>query len=278
MSISQLTIYGAGLIGGSIGLAARQAGFCQRLVAIDLVRPEVSEKSDLFDAWAITAGERKAALASSDMTVMCVPVQKIVDQLPEVLATTRGVVTDCGSTKTSICRSVDGHARRGRFVAGHPMAGLPVGGLENAASDLFENRRWILCPSGSDPDALALVEELVAATRAETVHLSEEVHDASVAWTSHVPQVIASALAVYAAENRALQAAGPGFASATRVAGGAEAMWGDIFGTNAGAIGLSLSQLGRALSQLGEDLQQGRAESTMDLLARARALRATIAK
>ena len=55
-------------------------------------------------------------------------------------------------------------------------------------------------------------------------------------------------------------------------------MWGDIFGTNAGAIGLSLSQLGRALSQLGEDLQQGRAESTMDLLARARALRATIAK
>ncbi len=278
MAHAQLTIYGAGLIGGSIALSARRSGTFDRIVAIDLNEAPEPPKVDPFDDWAVSPEARMRALRSSDLTVMCLPVRAIVAQLPEVLMETQGVVTDCGSTKASICRSIADHPRRGRFVAGHPMAGRPVGGLIHASHDLFEARRWILCPEQSDPDAVAIVERLVSSTGAEIITLDADVHDASVAWTSHLPQVIASALSVYAHDNHALQAAGPGFASATRVAGGAEVMWSDIFETNAAPIGLSLTKLGTALCELGEELGRGRAESTLDLLARARALRGTVIK
>ncbi len=275
MTLSQLTIYGAGLIGGSIALSAKKSGYCERVVAIDLSGPAPGVKDDPFDAWAIEEDDQQQALAESDLVVLCVPVRAIVKVLPHVLDKTPGYVTDCGSTKAAICHSIAHHPGRSRYVAGHPMAGHPVGGLVHASSDLFVGRRWILCPDSSSPDALEGVEQLVTATGAEVVQLDADVHDASVAWTSHLPQVIASALSVYAHEHEAMQAAGPGFASATRVAGGAEAMWGDIFETNARPIGISLSHLGKALSALGEELEQGRAESTLDMLARARALRNT---
>jgi len=274
MSLSQLTIYGAGLIGGSIAHFARNHGLCERLVAIDTQAPHPSDPKELFDDWAVTPEEQKRALRDSELTMMCVPVRAIIDQLPLVLAQTDGVVSDCGSTKTAICRAVLAHPGRERFVAGHPMAGHPEGGLMNASQDLFHGRRWILCPEGSSAHALGLVQQLVLSLGAHVVRLKDTEHDASVAWTSHVPQVVASTLSVYAHQNDALKAAGPGFASATRVAGGAEAMWGDIFGTNSEAIGRSLSQVGRALSELGEQLQAGDAGGTMDILAQARAVRA----
>src|SRR5690606_36971061 len=132
------------------------------------------------------------------------------------------------------------HVSRGRFVLGHPMAGHPEGGLHNARADLFHGNKWILCAQGSDPGAQQLVSEFVQALGSDVVFLDAEEHDRSVAVTSHLPQVVASALSVFAEEVDAKQAAGPGFASATRVAGGAEAMWRDIFETNDKAVGTAL--------------------------------------
>lgn len=272
MSLSQLTVYGAGLIGGSIALCARKHRLAQRIVAIEQQRPAMNEA--VFDDWAISSAERERALRQAEVVMLCVPVRTIIDQLPLVLAQTDGIVTDCGSTKAAICRAVIDHKHRARFVAGHPMAGHPEGGLANASADLFVGRRWILCPEGSSTESLARVEDLIKGTGAEVVSLQDTEHDASVAWTSHLPQVMASALSVYAHRNHALQAAGPGFASATRVAGGAEAMWGDIFTTNAASIGRSLVEVGEALAQLGRDLERGETESTLGMLAAARPLRA----
>jgi len=273
MTVSQLTIYGAGLIGGSLALAAKNSGFCKRLVAIDRARPAQKNLEQIFDHWALSEDEQRAALAASDLVVLCVPVQAIIRQLPAILDVCGGTVTDCGSTKAAICHSVADHPKRQQFVAGHPMAGHPEGGLINASQTLFDGRRWILCPEGSSPEAVHTITQLIQATGAELVTLSSEVHDASVAWTSHLPQVVASALSVYAHQNEALQAAGPGFASATRVAGGAEAMWGDIFETNAGAIGHSLVELGKALRELGVELEAGNSQGALQLLAAARGLR-----
>jgi len=273
MTFSQLTIYGAGLIGGSIALLARQTGICKRLVAIDVARPSLPQLEAVFDDWAISAPEQKLALKQADLTVLCVPVRSVVGLLPDLLNQTLGTVTDCGSTKVAIVDAVKDHPERARFVAGHPMAGHPEGGLTNASQNLFAHRRWILCPEGSSASALSMVESLVTATGAEIVHLHADEHDASVAWTSHVPQVIASALSVYVHKNQATRAAGPGFASATRVAGGAEAMWVDIFGTNARAIGGAWVELGQALGSLGHELEGGGVERALDLLAQARALR-----
>lgn len=273
MSLSQLTIYGAGLIGGSIALLARRAGICQRLVAIDFQRPTEPALEEIFDDWAIDQAAQTRALGRADLTVLCVPVRTVIDRLPNLLHQTDGIVTDCGSTKVAIVEAIAAHSERRRFVAGHPMAGHPEGGLVNATPGLFSGRRWILCPEGSAPEALHIVSDLIVATGAEIVQLTAREHDASVAWTSHVPQVVASALSVYAHRHRATDAAGPGFASATRVAGGAEAMWGDIFGTNAGAIGSALTAFGRALQTLGQELETGSLQGTLDVLAEARALR-----
>ncbi len=273
MTLSQLTVYGAGLIGGSVALVARKTGICKRLVAIDVERPTSRPLADVFDDWAISGAEQQRALKQAELTVLCVPVRAVVALLPSLLRQTTGTVTDCGSTKVAIVDAVKNHPERARFVAGHPMAGHPEGGLTNASQDLFAKRRWIICKEGSSASALTAVEGLVSASGAEIVHLSAAEHDASVAWTSHVPQVLASALSVYVHKNQAARAAGPAFASATRVAGGAAAMWSDIFGTNAPAVGGALVELGRALADLGHQLEAGNVDPTLDLLAQARALR-----
>jgi prephenate dehydrogenase len=150
------------------------------------------------------------------------------------------------------------------------MAGHPQGGLENARADLFEDRKWILCGEGSASGSLATVREFVTGLGAHIVELSANEHDKSVAITSHVPQVIASALSVYAHHSSAMRAAGPGFASATRVAGGAEAMWKGIFETNGAAIGTALSEVAQRLRELGRQLESGDIRGALSTLEEAR--------
>jgi prephenate dehydrogenase len=273
MALSQLSIFGAGLIGGSIAHAARQAQLAERLVAIDQ-NPAPTSGSP-FDQWVDAGSDEavKAALKGSDLTILCVPVGAITQLLPSVISRTPGVVTDCGSTKGAICQSVVDHPGRARFVAGHPMAGHPEGGLKNARADLFADRKWILCPEGASNEAEILVRDFVTGLGATALRLDANEHDRSVAITSHVPQVVASALSVFAEEEDAKQAAGPGFASATRVAGGAEAMWGDIFETNGPAIGAALSDVGGQLQTLGEQLRTGDRSGALETLEKARKLR-----
>lgn len=273
MGIRQLTVIGAGLIGGSICLAARRAGFAEHIVAID--RTPDRTRRDVADTWIASteADAIEAALDSSTLTVLCMPVGAIIDSLPSILARGTAVVTDGGSTKGHIARTaalLPGHQR---FVPGHPMAGHPEGGLRHASANLFHDRTWILCPTTASADALALVREFVIACGAVPIELSPELHDHSVAYTSHLPQVVASALSVLAVEADATAAAGPGFASATRVAGGAADMWRDIFETNGPEIGLALARLGEHLQSLGQALRQGDASSLLGTLERARRLR-----
>ena len=273
MRFEQLTIFGAGLIGGSIAHAARKHGLVERLVAVDVAKAP----SDFapFDAWVDASDERSLGreLEASTLTVLCVPVRVISKLLPTVLDRTGGLVTDCGSTKAALVASVGTHPGRERFVAGHPMAGHPEGGLKNARPDLFVDRKWILCSDGSSREATETVSRFVSQLGATVVELEVHEHDRSVAVTSHVPQVIASALSVFAEDENAKQAAGPGFASSTRVAGGAEAMWRDIFETNAEAIGSALVKIGTKLQKLGVQLENADVEGTLEVLERARQLR-----
>lgn len=273
MRLNQLTIFGAGLIGGSVAHAARERQLAERLVAVDVEKAPTSLGP--FDTW-VTASDNDAVLREltrSDLTMLCVPVRIIARLLPEVLKHSSGWVTDCGSTKVAIAKVAESLPERARFVAGHPMAGHPEGGLRNARPDLFHERKWILCPEGSSPEGEKLVAEFVKALGAEVVRLDAHRHDRSVAVTSHIPQVVASALSVFADEEDATQAAGPGFASSTRVAGGAESMWRDIFETNAASIGPALTEFGAELQKLGEELQKSDVEGTLQVLEKARRLR-----
>jgi prephenate dehydrogenase len=273
--MKRLAIFGFGLIGASIAAAVRKAAPDIELVAIDLpgaiAAPRVRSLSDVQ----IESTDRarvESAVKVADLCVLAAPVSVICAQLPVLLESAQ-VVTDCGSTKRSICAAVSGLPRAARFVPGHPMAGGPEGGAALARADLFQQQTWLLCPEHSELDALLRVEQLLALVGAKSVHLSLEAHDRAVAYTSHVPQLVASALRVLASSAGALPAAGPAYRATTRSAGGAEVMWRDIFAANSDQISLVLRQLAVELQDVAQGLEASPPDlsAALSLLARARA-------
>lgn len=272
--MEQLTIFGPGLIGGSIALGAKARGLARRVVAIDRnggKKYSASERERVADEWLAASDERAVSRAyeGSELIVLACPVHSIIAELPRALSS-GAVVTDAGSTKELIVRAAAEHGGAERFVAGHPMAGHPEGGLIHASPDLFVDKRWLLCSPDAAASARRAVAELARGLGALIVELDAGAHDRSVALTSHVPQLYASALAALAAERDATAAAGPGFASATRVAGGAEAIWRDIFETNGSAIAEVLALLSEELAAVASPLQRGDASEALRLLERAR--------
>jgi prephenate dehydrogenase len=274
--MNRLAIVGFGLIGGSIALGARRAGMFDEVTAID--SPDVlalAEQKRAADAF-VERQDREAverALSRSVLTVLAAPVQVICDSIAWTLAHANAV-TDCGSTKRRIVESANRSPRAHRFVPGHPMAGLPHGGLASARADLFEGSTWILGRSGADADSLQLVENLVAALGARVISLDPETHDAAVARTSHLPQLLASALRVLAEQGARAGATGPAFERATRAAGGPEPIWSDIFSSNADEVARSIRELCAELSPIADTLEaSGDVTAALKLLERARRIR-----
>jgi len=275
--MKRLAIFGFGLIGASIAAAVRKAAPQIELIAIDLPTTiGALEVRALTDAQVDGADRERvhSAVAAADLCVLAAPVGVIRSVLP-VLLDSAQVVTDCGSTKRTICAAVAGLPRAGRFVPGHPMAGGPEGGAARASADLFRQQTWLLCPENSDSDALARVEALLDLVGAKSVHLSLEAHDRAVAYTSHAPQLVASALSVLASRAGALPAVGPAYRATTRSAGGAELMWRDIFAANADEISLVLGQLAAELQSVAQGLRASPPDlgAALELLAEARAAR-----
>ena len=275
----RLTVIGFGLIGGSLALAARARSLSSRVIGIDrsdvIANPTAHAAADeMVDASDESAVRR--AIAEADLVVVATPVGAIEAMIGEILDLAR-TVTDCGSTKRAIVERARKSSRRSRFVPGHPMAGLPFGGIERAREDLFVGRPWLLSPDGADSDALELVETLIRAVGAEPLHLTIEQHDRAVALTSHLPQLLASALSVLAEKRGAAVAAGPAFESATRVAGGGEAMWRDILATNADEVSAVIDALCDELEQVTRGLRKDPPDlgAALNLLERARVVRGT---
>jgi prephenate dehydrogenase len=269
-----VVVVGLGLLGGSFALALRELDATTRVSAVDranvLERPAARRAAerliDVVDARAVNT-----AVEAADLVLLATPVSAIVSLLPDLVSRAR-VVTDCGSTKRNIARAVEGSPRRGRFVPGHPMAGAPEGGIDLARPDLFRARRWILCPEHSDADAVDMVAGLVARLGATVVRLSAAEHDRAVALTSHVTQLVASALAAVAFESGSEPAVGPAFERATQAAGGPEQIWDDILATNADAVAAALADIGRELELARAGLTRVPPDTrpAMALLARAR--------
>ena len=274
--ISRVTVIGLGLIGGSVALGLRRIGGFH-LAAIDRANVLASPMAEQAADERVCSDDADAVakvLDATELAILAVPVGAIVGFLPEALKRSR-FVTDCGSTKAHIAAVAKALPRGSAFVPGHPMTGKPVGGLEHACADLFQGARWLLCPAGCDPLAVQVVEDVVQALGASTVAIDAQEHDRGVALTSHLPQLFASALAVLAAEYGAWQVAGPGFASATRVAGGAESMWRDILSTNAPHIACALRALTRKLESVAGELEcePPELDTVLKLLSEARSTR-----
>ena len=190
-SFERVLVAGVGLIGGSWALGLRRAGFTGKILGFD--RDEVLERIRASGA----VDEARAGLPddarAGDLVVLAVPVGATVELLSGwARALPDGVVvTDVGSTKRAVCEAARGLAAT--FVGGHPMAGSVRSGVEAARADLFAGAPWFLV--AGEGEARNRVADMVASFGAHPVVVDPEEHDRRVALGSHLPQLVASALA-----------------------------------------------------------------------------------
>ena len=240
---------GVGLIGGSVGLAARNSGW--DIIGVD--KPGVLE-----EAVALGAVDRPSTLKEVrgvDLLVLAAPISKITSLVAE-LPPTNALVTDVASTKTAIVREAE--AQGLRFVGGHPMAGSQLSGVANARADLFKGARYFLTPTdNTDAEAYREVAGFVRSLGAVPTAVDPEKHDLLMAALSHLPHLMAAALLKVASDisPEALSFAGPSFQDLTRVGASNPSLWSDILAENAPALGEALGAFAGAMAQLGSEIQ-----------------------
>jgi len=241
------------MLGGSVGLAARQRGVAGQVTG--LVRRAESVGECLAAGAVDTATQDLAeALDGSALVILCTPVGDMADiavRLKPHLAAD-AVVTDVGSVKASVVRAVEGVLPR--FVGSHPLCGSEKAGVAHAHGDLFVGAACALTPTGqSDAESVEMVSGFWTALGGKVVSLTAEDHDAIVARTSHLPHVVASALVnavLVRPRTGESEFLGTGFRDTTRLASGSPSMWRDIALTNAEAIARSIDELQAELEQL----------------------------
>lgn len=244
-----------GLLGGSIGLAARKFRIAGEIAGY-VRREKTAAECKKFGATDYATTDLAAAVSKADLVILCTPLAQMSALVKQFLpALKRGaIVTDVGSVKADVVRELDSIiAKSGAyFVGSHPMAGGEKTGVAAARSDLFQEAVCVLTPTPkSHAGAIRKLERFWKSMGARVVKLPPEKHDRFVSRTSHLPHVVASALA-----NLVLGPAQPkdqsqlcanGFRDTTRVASGSPEMWRDIALANrkhlAGALDAFVSEL-----------------------------------
>jgi prephenate dehydrogenase len=226
-----LGIVGVGLIGGSIGLAARRSGRFDSILGTGRHPAKLKKAKSLR---CIDEGLRDlSALAlRADVLVFCTPVDQIVEQILAAAAQCKEgtLITDAGSTKARIVAEVEERLpTQVSFIGSHPLAGSEKTGAENARADLFDNRLTIITPSARTPaNTVRRAEEFWSSLGSRVTRLSPEEHDVALAMTSHLPHLVAAALAG-SLPKEMHEFAANGFRDTTRIAAGDPALWTPIF-------------------------------------------------
>lgn len=254
-------VVGVGLVGGSWALALRRAGFAGPVIGFE--RPEAA---DVLRASGIVDLVEERVPNSSDvrpgdLVVLAMPVGAIVELLRvEARGYPAGaLVTDVGSTKRVVVRAADGLAAD--FVGGHPMAGSERSGVEAARADLFDGAPYFLC--APETESVRRMEAVVAALGATPVVTTPAEHDRIVAFASHLPQLVSSALA--ATLTREELVGGPGLTDMTRLAASSWSIWRDILMTNRDLLGRALDETIARLTKARDALLAGD-ERTLEAL------------
>lgn len=272
-----LAVVGVGLMGGSLGLAARRAGAAE-VLGVGRSR----ESLDLaLERGAITAAcaSLEEAAAAADLVVVATPVRLVVDHVKAALraAGPETVVTDVGSTKGPLMRALAPEEQR-RCIGGHPLCGSEAAGVANARATLYEGATYFLTPGAHvDPEAYERLYGFVAEIGARPVAVDPEEHDRLMAVVSHLPHVLANVLMAQAGRHAgtrdALLSAGPSFRDLTRVAGSNRRVWTDIFLDNRAALLAALATFQEGLQEVLEALAAGDGERLGETISRAAAHR-----
>lgn len=261
-------VVGAGLLGTSVALACRRAGI--ETLLLDVNGENVRTASGLG------AGRRLGEQDVPQLIVVAVPPDHLAEAIAGALVSygRNAVVTDVGSIKSGPLSEVAAIVDAGqltRYVGSHPMAGSERSGPLAASEALFEGRPWAVVPhEGSDSDAVALIEELVAVCRAVPVHLDPESHDRAVARTSHLPHLLSVLVAGRLADapHEHLALSGQGVRDVTRIAGSDPGLWQQIVTANATAVLDVLTEVRGQLDLLIGAVGAGRRTELVELLER----------
>ncbi|MHC1702374.1 MAG: prephenate dehydrogenase [Tenuifilaceae bacterium] len=234
--MENISIIGTGMIGCSIALGVK--GLFRNIAGFDTNPQNLDyaiETGIINHKWSIEKISQE-----SDFIVLAVPVDVAIKLLPGILNKTKAnaVVIDVGSTKSSICNSIQHHPKRGNFVATHPMAGNEIGGPRGAEENLFRGRKLIICQSEkSSSHALNLTKRIFESLGMTIEYMDENIHDNIVALTSHLPQLVSFGIANTVnnsmIENRQwCKLAASGFDSSTRLAKSSSEVWTPILMQN----------------------------------------------
>ncbi|HVX14595.1 MAG TPA: prephenate dehydrogenase/arogenate dehydrogenase family protein [Pirellulales bacterium] len=267
-----VAILGVGLIGGSIGLALRRRKLASQVIGIGR-RPESLRVA--LEMGAITSSTLVSAegVAAADLVIVCTPVGRIVDDVRHVAAHCRpqALITDVGSTKGRIVADLNDSLPNGvRFIGSHPLAGSERSGPAAAEADLLVDRVVVVTPvAATRPDDLEDLCGFWLNLGARVVQMAADEHDRALAATSHVPHLVAAALAA-ATPDEVLGLTAGGWGDCTRIAAGDPELWRQIFVGNREPLLASLRQFEECLSVFRAAIERRDDDALVELLTAAK--------
>jgi cyclohexadieny/prephenate dehydrogenase len=254
---NNISVIGAGLLGGSIALAVKRRSLAAKVFAF--VRSDstlaLCSRMEIAD---VVTKDLQTAVGSSSLVILCTPLSQMAALAAQMQPFLRPgtLVTDVGSVKASVIAELEPILRRDgvEFVGSHPMAGSEKIGAASARADLFQNAICLVTPGvGSSSEAVAKIEEFWKNLGGVTIRMTPETHDDLVSRSSHLPHVVAAELANYVLSpvhpKEQARVCANGFRDTTRIAAGSPEMWRDIALANR-------KNLGRVLGVFIEDLQE----------------------
>ncbi|HTU46414.1 MAG TPA: prephenate dehydrogenase/arogenate dehydrogenase family protein [Bryobacteraceae bacterium] len=261
-----VAIVGVGLIGGSFGLAIRKAGFDGEIIGVSS-QPAI--EAGLRSGAISSNATLEQATARADLIYLAQPVDRILDTIEQLgcLAPARCLITDAGSTKTAIVQKAADCLPSDTFLGGHPMAGKEQRGVEAADAELFRNRPYVLTPTGPETPASRDLRSWLELIGANITDMSAQDHDATVAFTSHMPQLLSTALAVTLSRQsnpHIRRVFGSGLLDMTRLALSSPDLWVSILKTNELQVNDSLESLIGVLVEMKDAIQSDNLANLME--------------
>lgn len=266
MAMETVAIVGVGLIGASFGLALRKTGFAGEIIGVS---SPAAIAAGLKRSAISSAASLDLALIRADLVYLAQPVDRILETIPLMAAGLRQgtLVTDAGSTKGAIVACAEAHLRAGCFLGGHPIAGKEQRGPDAADADLFRNRLYVLTPRGPDTPQIGDFRAILSAMGAHVMEMSPEEHDHTLAYTSHLPQLLSTALAATLAHDgdiRLSQVFGSGLLDMTRLALSSPELWTSILRTNKREVEAAIDAVVQVLIGLKANLGESETANTFE--------------
>ncbi|HLA10148.1 MAG TPA: prephenate dehydrogenase/arogenate dehydrogenase family protein [Pyrinomonadaceae bacterium] len=271
-SWEHVTVIGCGLIGSSFALGLKSNHLCRSIAGWDSSQSALNQALVLGVIDEIDHSFAHGTTSPADLVYLAMPVRSIINFIKECASLVKpgALITDAGSTKLEVCKTAKEFLPLDRhFIGGHPIAGSHLSGIEEARSDLFSERAYVLV---ADQQAItekpfSEIKQTLTLLGARVLLMSPAEHDRAMALVSHLPQLLASALASVVISRpdaeELLSIVGPGYADMTRLASSSWSIWKDILQTNRIEIANSLDQFIHVLQSVRDEMRLTESELPM---------------